>query len=325
MAPDLVHVHWIGEGFVRPDNLGRLGAPLVWTLHDSWAFTGGCHLPGACRRFEDACGKCPALASDRRHDLSRRGWERRERAWRDLSLTFVAPSRWMADRVRASGLGRDRRVEVIPNGIDPTVYRPLPRRLARSVLGLPADAVVVLLSAHAVGADPNKGVPMLLSALAILADRVPRLHLAVAGSSGGIETPPIPVRYLGPLSDDYAMVLAYAAADVVAIPSREENLPNAAMEAMACGRPVAAFKVGGLPEIVRDGATGALAEPQDPGDLARAIAWIVEDRPRWSRLSDAARTAAVEEYSAERIAKRHAALYGEILARRAGGSRAVAP
>lgn len=312
-SPDLVHVHWIGEGFVRPESLARLGVPVVWTLHDSWALTGGCHLPGTCTRFREACGACPALASARDGDLSRWGWNRKARAWRDLRLAFVAPSRWMAERARASGLGRDQRIEVIPNGVDPSVYRPVPRRLARAVLGLPPDAVVVLLSAHAVGADPNKGVPMLVSALGLLSRTVPRLHLAVAGSSGGIQDPPVPVRYLGPLADDYAMVLAYAAADVVAIPSREENLPNAAMEALACGRPVAAFRVGGIPELVRDRATGALAEPQDPADLAQAIGWVVGDRTRWRQLAAEARASAETEYAADRIAKRHADLYRELL------------
>jgi len=313
-APDLVHVHWVGEGFVRPESLARAGRPVVWTLHDSWAFTGGCHLPGDCRRFSEVCGSCPVLGSTRERDLSRRGWRRRERAYRGLDLTCVAPSRWMAERARASSLLASRRVEIVPNGVDTALYHPVAREVARDLLGLPLTGELVLLAALGPAAEANKGLARLVEALRLVRARRPEVRLLVAGASGGTDATPVPVHALGALLDESSMVLAHAAADVVAIPSAEENLPNVALEALACGRPVAAFGVGGIPEAVRDRETGALAAPGDVAGLARAIGWLLEDPARWRALSAACREDATARFGVERCAARHVALYGELLA-----------
>jgi hypothetical protein len=94
--PDIIHLHWISHGFLRLETLKKFNRPLLWTLHDSWAFTGGCHIPFECTRYRQRCGKCPALGSAYDHDISRWIWRRKQKAWRDLNLTVVAPSRWMA-------------------------------------------------------------------------------------------------------------------------------------------------------------------------------------------------------------------------------------
>ncbi|HYR69300.1 MAG TPA: glycosyltransferase, partial [Candidatus Dormibacteraeota bacterium] len=131
MHGDLVHLHWVAGGFLRPESLAKLGLPMVWTLHDSWAFTGGCHVPGECVRYREACGECPTLASHRAGDLSRSLLDRKRRAWARASPTLVTPSRWLADAARSSSVFRGARVEVIPNGLDLARFKPFDRSAAR--------------------------------------------------------------------------------------------------------------------------------------------------------------------------------------------------
>ena len=126
LEPDIVHLHWLNKGFIRLESLRKLKKkPIVWTLHDSWAFTGGCHVPYNCLRYEGKCGICPKLKSKVERDPSRWVWSRKRRVYSELDLTVVTPSRWLGDCAMKSSLFKNTRVEVIPNGIDTNLYKPL--------------------------------------------------------------------------------------------------------------------------------------------------------------------------------------------------------
>lgn len=317
LAPDLVHLHWIGKGFVPLRTISRLGRPLVWTFHDSGAFTGGCHLPGDCRRFEQACGACPQLGSSRQGDLSRRVWRRKERLYGDVDLTVVAPSRWMAECARKSSLLRGRRIEVIPNGLCLETFKPLDRQWGRQLLGLSQDKRVVLFGAVDATADRNKGFDLLQGALRRFAAGGGAAELAVFGAYPPEDTPDLglPIRYLGPLHDEVSLAALYAAADVFVLPSRQENLPNTLMEAMACGTPCVAFNVGGIPEMIDHEQNGYLAAPGEEADLARGIAWVLESPERHQRLAAGARKKAERSWHLEDVVGRYTDLYRDLLAR----------
>jgi glycosyltransferase involved in cell wall biosynthesis len=319
LGPSIVHLHWVAAGLLRIETLKRFGLPLVWTLHDSWAFTGGCHVPFDCARYRDACGVCPLLGSGRARDLSRRVLDRKKRAWRGLNLTVVTPSRWLAECASSSSLFRDTRIDVIPNGLDLNRFRPVEKGIARDILSLPQDRKLILFGGMHGTADPNKGFQLLVEALRGLAaegwgDRAEALVF------GGHEPESRPdlglkVRYLGCLRDEITMGLLYAAADVFVAPSIQENLPNTVMEAAACGTPSVAFAVGGLPELVEHCRTGYLARPFLTEDLGRGISWTLEDGARLKELSLAARKKVEREFALERTAGRYADLYKGILGR----------
>jgi glycosyltransferase involved in cell wall biosynthesis len=313
--PDVMHLHWIADGFVGPASLRAAKRPIVWTLHDSYAFTGGCHCPLECRRYTERCGACPVLASKSVRDLSRAVWHRKRRAWRNLDLTIVTPSRWMAACARDSSLLGHRRIDVIPNGLDLNAFRPMPREVARGVLRLPNDRRYVLFTAVGGASNPIKGFVHLAAALRALHQNGAggALELLVGGSS----VPPsmdcgVPVRCMGILHDDLSIALLNSAADVVAVPSVQDNFPNTVLEALACGRPVAAFRIGGNPDMITDRQNGVLAEPFDAGALARGIAWLLENETRWRELSAAARCTAEAQYGLGIQARRYTALYREL-------------
>jgi glycosyltransferase involved in cell wall biosynthesis len=302
----------------------RLPRPLVWTLHDMWAFTGGCHYDGSCGRYVESCGVCPRLSSSRQNDLSRWVWRRKRRAWKELDLTVVCPSRWLADCARHSSLLAGRRVEVIPYGLDLGRFRPLERRQAREWLGLEREKRLVLFSAIKARQNIHKGYQVFRQALQVLADKGwgEKLEAVVLGSAAPDGAPDLPLRthYLGHFQDEVSLALVYAAADAFVLASQQDNLPNTLLESLACGTPCVAFDVGGVPEAVEHQATGFLAHAGDAQALARGVEWVLEDEGRWQRLCQASRIKAEREFDEASQAGRYLSLYEELVEESKGGA-----
>jgi glycosyltransferase involved in cell wall biosynthesis len=315
--PDIIHLHWLGAGFLRIETLGKFNKPLIWTLHDSWAFTGGCHVPFACTKYRQKCGACPVLGSPREKDLSRWTWTRKNKAWRNLSLTVVAPSRWLADCARASSLFREVRVEVIPNGLNIEIFQPQGKNRSRNGLNLPKNKKIILFGAVWASSDPNKGFSLLAQALRTLGKDSTNLMALVFGSDNftGLPELGMPAVCLGQIHDDHTLATIYSAADVFVAPSLLENLPNTVMEALACGTPCVAFNQGGLSDLVEHKGSGYLAPPYDTDDLARGIAWVLKNSDRQAELALRARQKVKEEFRLDKAADRYVALYREILAK----------
>lgn len=320
----IVHLHWIA-GFVDPATFFEdlpAGVPVAWTLHDMNPFTGGCHYDAGCGRWSDRCGECPQLGSDEPEDLSRRVWRRKREAFAALDpdrLHLVTPSAWLADEVRRSSLlGGRFPVTVIPNGLDTREFAPRDRAEARRVLGIPFDARVVLFVAHSVG-ERRKGFGLLAEALGRI-DDVPGLFLLSVGGERPKVGTKMPGRHVEFTADDRLLSLVYSASDLFVLPSLQDNLPTTVLEALACGTPVVAFRVGGVPEMVRPDRTGKLVPAGDVAGLAEMSRELLEDRERLERLSSACRRVAVEEYDLSVQARRHEELYGTLLGEEAGAT-----
>ena len=317
LEPDLINLHWIHNSHLRIETLGKLGRPIIWTLHDMWPFTGGCHYDQNCGRYVESCGACPLLKSNKNYDLSRWIWQRKSQAWKNLDLTIVTPSEWLAKCASSSSLFRNSRVEVIPNGLDLRTYKPIDRQVVRSLLNLPQDKHLVLFGAIKATSDRRKGFHLLNPALQRLCQSgwQDKIELIVVGASQpdnqvdlGFKT-----HYLGKLSDDISLAQVYAAADIFVAPSLQDNLPNTVVEAIACGTPCAAFKIGGMAEIIEHQQNGYLAQPFESQDLARGIAWILENEERHRQLCTRARAKAEQEFTQELQARRYDSLYSELV------------
>jgi glycosyltransferase involved in cell wall biosynthesis len=319
LNPDILNLQWVTGGFVPLTMLPKLNAPLVWTLHDCWAFTGGCHYPLDCIGFHKNCGCCPQLASGCENDLSRWVWKRKANYWKNLNLTVVVPSRWMADMTQDSSLFHGVRIEMIPYCLDLTKYRPIDKGLACNLLGIPSDKIYILFSSLEI-ADKRKGFQYLINALDYLdCSALPEeVQLMILGSSQKFHLKEISLasRPLGRLHDDLSLALAYAAADVFVAPSVQDNLPNTVLEASACGTPTVAFTIGGMPDLVEHLNTGYLARPFDSEDLAQGIQWVLSDKDRHQRLRKAARAKAEREFNISRIADKYLSLYEDIIRKR---------
>ncbi|MBF2067413.1 MAG: glycosyltransferase family 4 protein [Calothrix sp. C42_A2020_038] len=317
ISPDIINLHWVSAAFMRIETLARLKHPLVWTLHDMWGFTGGCHVTGGCERYKMSCGACPQLGSHNDKDLSRWVWQRKVKAWKNLNLTLVSPSNWLADCARSSSIFRNSRIEVIPHGLDTQRFHPLNKRIAREILNLPQDKKLILFGAIEATSDRNKGFHLLLPALHKLSQSgySKNWEVVIFGASKPDNPPDLGFKthYLGHLYDDISLVSVYSAADIMLVPSLQESFGQTASESLACGTPVVAFNSTGLKDIVDHQQNGYLAKPYEVEDFATGINWLLEDDERLQKLSFYAREKVERAFTLELQAQRYFSLYQGII------------
>jgi glycosyltransferase involved in cell wall biosynthesis len=312
---DIVNLHWVAGLFDYENFFSELpaGLPIVWTLHDMNPFTGGCHFDDYCGRFVAGCGLCPQLGSRKSPDLSSEIWARKKRVFDGRNsggIHFVTPSRWLAEELKRSALLQKFPATVIPNGIDTETFQPRNQQMARQRLDLPSDAKVVLFLAHAT-TEKRKGFDLFLKAAAALrAD--PQVFVMVVGHGAEKYDLGPRARFLESVDTELGLSFVYSAADVFVLPSLQDNFPNTAVEALACGLPIVAFNVGGLPDIVRD-CTGVLVEPGNTEALSAAILTLLNRPDVRRQMSAKCRSLAIAEYSAELQAKRYLDLYASCL------------
>jgi glycosyltransferase involved in cell wall biosynthesis len=300
--PDIVHMHWCLNNYVSTPTLPHMGRPLIWTFHDMWAFTGGCHYTNECQRYLTECGACPVLKSPRENDLSRRLWKQKRSVYARVrnSLQVVCPSNWMAGLARNAPLLEGIPVHVVPNPIDTRVFTPTDKSAARRTLGLPEQGPLLLMGT-ATSWDTRKGFDLLDAALQHYAAQPDSAELglvflghkadALSAHSGKLR-----IHHLEFVSDESRLAAIYNAVDLVALPSREENLSNMLAEGLSCGTPCLAFGVGGNADLVSHQTNGYLAKPFDTADMAAGLSWILNNLRGGRRESIARATQAKLSY-----------------------------
>ncbi len=323
MEADIIHLHWFNQGFLSLKGLEKifqLGKPVVWTLHDMWSFTGGCHYAGSCEGYQKSCGSCPLIQDASPNDISAVQHGKKQMAYNNAPLSIVTCSQWLGSVARQSSLLKHHRVTSIPNPIDTDFYAPVPRQEARKRLNLPLDKKILLFGAANV-ADPRKGIALLLHALKLLSTRkhADQIELVIFGKTPPrlAEKLPFPARLMHYVSDADTLVDLYNAADVFVLPSLEDNLPNTVMEALSCGTPVAAFRIGGVPEMVAHGICGYLAAPGDAGGLAEGIEYLLFKCSEQA-CRENAREKVLNNFAPELVAKQYLQLYLQLLSEKGG-------
>ena len=322
---DVVHIHWFNQGFMSLNDLQALidtGKPIVWTLHDMWSFTGGCHYSGECRNYESSCGNCPYLRFPSANDLSHQVWLKKSGILDKAPIQFVTCSKWLGNVAATSELLKKKDITAIPNPLDTDVFKPVVKNIARKALGISGENKFYLLFAAANLKDERKGFAYLKSSLELLAKQIPNfsntVELILFGKlTSDIQSElPITVRYLGQLSGIEAIVNAYSAADAYIIPSLQDNLPNTIMEAMACGTPVVGFKTGGIPEMIDHLQNGYLADYESTEDLAKGIQWTMERGNQFDATCESARTKVLTSYDNQLVANKYLAIYNNAIDKR---------
>jgi len=318
--PDIIQLHWIGHELLRVEDISKFRPPIVWRLPDMWAFAGGEHYVQDCTRYQLGYLKNNRPKGEGGFDLNRWVWNRKLRAWKDISnLTIVTPSSWLAKCASSSYLFKDRRVEVIHNGLDPEQYKPIDKPLARELMKLPQDKQLILFGALGATSDRRKGFHLLQPALQCLSQSGLRgnenIEIVVFGSSQPENAIDLGFKshYLGYLHDDISLALVYSAADVMLVPSIQEGFGQTASESLACGTPVVCFDSTGLKDIVDHQKNGYRAKCFSCEDLANGIAWVLQDEQRWQSLSRRAREKVEQEFTLEIQARRYLKLYQEVL------------
>ncbi|AFH93120.1 MULTISPECIES: glycosyltransferase family 4 protein [Providencia] len=310
---DIVHLHWVAGETMSIEDIGRIKKPIVWTLHDMWPFCGTEHVTNY---DENARWKIGYSSSNRNNldkglDLDKLVWLRKKKAWKKQYMHIVAPSNWMAECAKNSILFKDYPIIIIPNALDTDIYKPLDKFFCRNLLNLPLNKTIILFGAMGGGKDPNKGFDLLIASLNYLSQTIDnkKIMCLIFGQSKPQEFTNLPfeTRWLGHVHDDTTLCSIYNAADIMIVPSRTENLPQAATEAHSCGTPVVAFNTTGLKDIIEHLKTGYLANAFDSRDLASGIKFILNEENIQFSLN--ARTRATTFYSQRIVANQYLALY----------------
>jgi len=314
LSPDIIHLHWINGGTMSLrdlQSLEKLNVPIVWTLHDAWPFTGGCHFFGECRNYREKCGSCPVLQSSKNRDLSRKQWEKKKKIFARLPLSPLAVGTWIKSEAEKSALFKGTTVNILPNVIDTDRFKGIDKVAARERLNLNQDERIILYGAPAATRDRRKGWDLLLDALNETRDWD---KLLVFGDSQSAVTGLVPrekIVFLGNFSDEISLSLIYSAADVMVVPSRQETFGLTVLEAMACKTPVAAFRCTGPVDIITHKENGYLAEPFNVKDLAGGISWLMKNRN--TLIRDNALRHVHERFSITRVIPKYIDFYTDLI------------
>jgi glycosyltransferase involved in cell wall biosynthesis len=319
---DVVHLHTVADWFDVPHWLETLPRRMgvVSSVHDMWHVTGGCFLYRGCDRYRDSCTPCPILKSPFNWVLARDEHRRKLQAYRNCGAQFVANSLWLAELagrspiVKASG-----GVRVIPPGIDPTVFKPQDKELCRKHFDLPTDPFVIVTGGASL-TDTNKNVPWLLEQLSGLPDL--RSVIVLAFGEGTVPVPDrLNVRFTGGIRERHDLARLLAAADVFVSASLMETYGLTLVEAMACGTPVVAFRVGGIPEAAPDGQGAVLCESGNGAALIEAITKLRDSPQLRKSLGEAGRETVRVRNAASSFANAFAQLYRQCVSSRERAQR----
>lgn len=311
LEPDIVHLHWINEGFLSVNDISAIKAPIVWSLHDMWPFTGGCHYDEWCGAYETGCGTCKVLSSQNVNDISRKMIRYKKLAYDNSNITVIGLSHWLAREASKSLVFKGKKIVNLPNPIDPKEFGLVNKTFARELFNLPLDKKLILFGAMRATGAQRKGFTQLAQALL-------KLDVNFDIVVFGAELPEEPdefiqkCHYMGTLKDNASLKALYNAADVMVVPSLQENLSNAIMESLVCGTPVAAFDIGGNGDMIKHQQNGYLAKPFCSEDLAYGIDWLIKHFNSEASLQSISEKA-LNSYSTNNVIPQYIQLYQSIM------------
>lgn len=306
---DIVHLHWICNGLISIEDIGKIQKPIVFSLHDMWLYTGGCHYDCGCGKYKSECGNCPVLGSNRKIDLSRIGFERKRKLFtKKNNIVVVGLSNWMSECARSSRILKDKQIITLPNPIDAGKYQLVDKKIARKLHGLPVTKKLVGCFASK---DSRKGLEIVKKTLIELNDE--NIEVVVIGEAIKKNVDSMCSIYnMGVLKDDVSLRLFYNSLDVMMVPSIQENLSNVIMESLACGTPVVCFKVGGNVDLVNHKVNGYLANECSVKEMISGIRWLIKNNIK-NKLGINARVKIEEQYDMNRVSRMYEEVYQNLL------------
>jgi glycosyltransferase involved in cell wall biosynthesis len=321
-APDLVHLHNLHGGYFDPRALEGLSSevPVMLTLHDAWLLSGNCAHSMGCERWQTGCGSCPDISiyPGLKVDSTHLNWQRKKAIFEHSRLYVATPCQWLLDRVKLSILAPALiKGRVIPNGVDISIFHPGDQAKARQALGLPKDMPILLFVANGIKKNPFKDYETLSKAAALLGESAKSpMHLVALGDErkeGATEHfGQVTIHYIPRVSNPLIVAQFYQAADLYLHAAKADTFPNTILEAMACGLPVIASNVGGIPEQVVDGVTGFLVPPGNPDLIVSAVQYLLSNPGIAQEFSRAAVERVNELFTQEHMVEQYVQWYKEI-------------
>lgn len=270
---DLIHLHWVNHGFINIKEFKLITKPIVWTLRDMWAFTGGCHYAFNCEGFKNKCGLCPVLGSSKENDLSSKALKFKLKNIDTSNIKWVAISNWLKDQTQNSTLLNKQNIDVVYSGIDTTIFKLRNRDECRAKFSLPLNQKLLLIGAQNIN-DPYKGVNYIMNAFNELDEDFTIVSFGNFNLSQELINKKI--VNVGYISNDILMSELYSACDMFISTSIAEAFGKTIAEAQSCGIPVVCFNIGGPKDIVEHKITGFLAETENIESLKSGIQFSLD-------------------------------------------------
>jgi glycosyltransferase involved in cell wall biosynthesis len=304
---EVINLHWINREFMSVADVARIDIPIFWTLHDLWPLQGIYHYE---TRNPISSGRSAKNILLKTLDSSL--LKRKRKYFKNVN-GIIAPSQWIAEIVEQSEMFTNAKIKVIPNPINTSNWSYIESDVARKILNIKGEKVIGYSSLGS-SKSLRKGFDLLQGALALLDKSSYDFQLINWGSSDRSQesSSDRKIRSYGVIRDEITLRTLYSACNLLVVPSREDNLPQVAVEAVLSGTPVVCFNVGGLSDIVIHKVNGYLAEPFDVTDLANGIKWVLntfKDRDE----SQFIRENAVSRYSSELVASKYLNFYNEVI------------
>ena len=319
--PDLIHAHNLFGNFFDLRQLPRISnaLPVIWTLHDMWAFTGHCSYAKGCNRWQQGCGKCPdltlppSIAADATSD----NLKAKAAIYGNSKIYIATPSKWLMNLANESILAPAiKESRVIHNGVEQDVFRPGDRDVVREQLNIPASTITLLYAASGAQSNPYKDYETIKAAFPIIIERNPGkefLFLCVGERNPVPDKSGLPIRVLPWVSNRADLAKYYQAADLFLHAANMENFPTTILEALSCGLPCVATDVGGISEQVESGVNGCLVKPNDPEEMAEGVQRVLNCPQGIAQMSRDAAGSARGLYSRERMGNDYLNWFAEIL------------
>lgn len=319
--PDIFHAHVLHSGYFDLQILPQFSTqvPIMLTLHDEWMMTGHCACTLGCERWKIGCGHCPDLSiyPPIKRDATAYNWQRKQKIYADCRFYVATPSQWLMDKVQHSMLfPAIKESRVIPNGVDISVFYPSDKNAAREKLGLPRDAWISLFVGHGIRNNRFKDYATIRKAVLQTNSHPNNLKniLICLGEKGEDQrVGHTLIRFVNYQSDLTKVAQYYQASDIYLHAAHSDNFPNSILEALACGVPVIATSVGGIPEQVEDNITGFLVPPGDSDGMTARLKQLQKDKLLYQKMSSRAVNSARQRFSLESMGDKYLAWYKEIL------------
>ncbi|WP_111928241.1 glycosyltransferase [Clostridium tertium] len=308
---DVIILHWINSAFISIKSIKKLcglNKKIMFYLHDSWLFTGGCHVRYSCEKYKVNCGNCPILNSGIDNDLSRKVWGKKYKYFKELDFEIIVPSMWMKECAEESSILREKKITVIPNALNTDLYKIIDKQFARSLFNLPKDKKIILFGAVNSIKTPYKGYEYLIKSLEFIKDKYSNLDENILYVVFGADKPMdtrlkgvTNIKFLGEFRDEYSLSALYNAADVYVNPSLQESFGQTIIESLSCGTPVVAFNYSGPVDIINHKQNGYLAKYKDYEDLSSGILWCLGN----GRINKECRNTVIRQYSYPVISEKY--------------------
>lgn len=314
--PDIISLQNIHSGYFKTSLIAELSkiAPVVWTLHDMWAFTAN-----AAYTFGDESWKHMRSGKQERKQfptigLNTGNWllKRKKKIYSKSNLSVVCPSQWLQQLAQQSPAFQGKEILHIPNGIDTKRFcPPLDKNKCKQELGISPEQQVLLLSAEKLTQSERKGGTELLEILKSL-DREttsPVTLLTLGHGTLPVTFQHLRIKAMGYISELKQIIQALQASDLFLFPSKADNLPNTLVEAIACGVPCITYDVGGCREIVKNELSGLIVPAGQPELFLHAILRLLDHPDMLASMRITARKQAVENFDVQLMAERYFALF----------------